>query len=67
MLYSHKAEHEPGTILIAGKDKKLHKAHIVIRHFKRNSKYGESYDRKYLYLTHRDGKTVKQIYLGKLG
>lgn len=67
MLYSHEAEHEPGTILIAGKDKKLHKARVVVRCFKRNSVTGSGYDRKYLYLTHRDGKTVKQIYLGKLG
>lgn len=66
MIYGIESDHVPGTILVVGEDKKLHQARITIR--KRNcvDAYNVGRIRKYLYLSYRDGKTVRQKYLGKL-
>ncbi|KKL44683.1 hypothetical protein LCGC14_2363230 [marine sediment metagenome] len=66
MIYSLTATLTPGAILVAGKDGRIHRARIIKRSFKPNQITGFGTMRKYLYLTHRDGKTVRQIYLGKL-
>jgi len=65
MLYSLTATIKPRTILVAGEDGKIHKARVMVRSFKTNPITGYGRNLKYLYLTHRDGKTVRQIYLGK--
>lgn len=66
MLYSLTAKYEPRTILITADDGRIHVAQVTIRSFKSNPITGLGYTRKYLYLKYRDGKSVKQIYLGKL-
>ena len=66
MLYSLTKTFKPKTILVTGEDGRIHKARVITRtyHLRPLSGYGRKL--KYLYFAYRDGKTVRQIYLGKL-
>ncbi len=66
MTNSRAYEFSPGDILVVGTDKRIHKAKLIKLKRITDQNNCTVSRREYLYLAYRDGKTVRQKYLGKL-